>query len=83
MDFCGHEDHEGHAGDFGEEGFGGELGLVFAEKVEWEVEPDEEEEAAEVVEEVPDVVALVADCGGEVFRAVSFDVVVFHVVIVV
>ena len=70
-------------GEFGEEGFEREGGLVFAEEVEGEVGPDEEEEAQEVVEEVGQGVALVADGGGEVRGPVAFDVVVFYVVEVI
>lgn len=58
-------------------------GLTLAEKVQWEVEPDEEKEAAEVVEEVKQIVALVSEGGGEIVRSVALDVVVFHVVVIV
>lgn len=60
-----------------------EIGLAVGEEVARELEPDEEVEATEVVEEVEDVVALVADRRGEVVRAVAFDVVVLHMVEVV
>lgn len=57
------------------------LGAVLAEEVQGQVEPDEEEEAPEVVQEVPDVVALVPHGGREVVRPVALDVVVLHVMV--
>ena len=69
--------------DFAAAGLEGEGGLAVGEEVPGELEPDEEVEAAEVVEEVEDVVALVADRRGKVVGPVAFDVVVLDVVEVV
>lgn len=55
--------------------------LSLAKKIHGQVDPDEKEEATDIVEEVPDVVALVNESGGEVLRAVSLDVMVLYVVI--
>lgn len=57
----GHGVEEDVAGGFAHEGSHGEIFLALADEVEGEFEPDEEEEAGVVVEEVEDVVALVAD----------------------
>lgn len=58
-----------------------ERGAVFPEEVQRQVAPDEEVEASDVVQEVPDVVPLVAEGGGQVVGPVAFDVVVLHVVV--
>ncbi|TKW51113.1 hypothetical protein CTA1_12224 [Colletotrichum tanaceti] len=55
--------------------------LALAEEVARQVEPDEEEEAGDVAEEVEGVVALVADGGGQVVGPVALDVVVLDVVV--
>ena len=56
-----HAIHERIAGDFGEEGSDAEVVLLALDEVQWQLEPDEEHEASDVVEEVADVIALVAD----------------------
>lgn len=57
--------------------------MPLADEIQGEFEPDEEEEAADVAEEVREVVALVAHGGGEVTGPVALDVVVLDVVVVV
>lgn len=54
---------------------------VLPEEVEGKLEPDEEVEAPDVVQEVPEAVALVPDGGAQVVRAVALDVVVLDVVV--
>ena len=74
---------EGVRGEFRDEGPDGQSALVLAEEVHWEIDPDEEEETTNVVEEMYKLVALVADRAGEVVGAVGFGVVVFDVVVIV
>lgn len=57
------------------------LRLTLAEKVPRQVEPDQKDEASDVVQEVEDVVTLVADGGRQVVGAVALDVVMFYVVV--
>jgi len=52
--------------------------FLLADEVEGEVDPDKEEEAADVLKEVEDRVSLVANCRGEVIWPISFDMVVLH-----
>lgn len=52
-----------------------------SEKVQWQVEPAEEEKSCFVVEERPDGVSLVANCAGEVIRAIALYVMVFDMVV--
>lgn len=56
-----HAIHESIAGDLGEEGSDPEVVLLTLDEIQRQLEPDEEHEAADVVEEVADVIALVAD----------------------
>lgn len=56
-----HSVHERIAGDFGEEGSDAEVVLLALDEVQWQLEPDKEHEASNVVEEVADVIALVAN----------------------
>jgi hypothetical protein len=64
-------------------GLQGELVVLLACKVEGQVEPDEEQEPPNVVEEMPDVVSLVSKGGRKIVRAIAFDVMVLHMVVVV
>lgn len=78
-----HEVQESVGAVFRNGGLQGQFVILLAGKVEREVEPDQEEESSDVVQEVPDVVSLVSKGGGKIVRAVAFDVVVFDVVVVV
>lgn len=77
------EEEGGVVADFPEGGFAGEIGLALAEEVQRQLQPDQEEEATDVAEEVEEVVALIADGRGEVLGAVALDVVVLDVVVIV
>ena len=57
--------------------------MSFADEIQGKFEPDEEEEAADVAQEIGEVVPLVTHGGGEVTWPVALDVVVLDVVIVV
>lgn len=50
--------------------------MALADEVTRQVEPDEEDEAADVVEQVPNVVALIADGGRKVVGSIPFYVMV-------
>lgn len=51
---------------------------MLAEEVEGEVNPDKEEEASDVLEEVEHRVSLVANGGGKILWPISFNMVVLH-----
>lgn len=55
--------------------------LALADKVERELEPDKEEKAADVAQEIAEVVALVPHCGRQIAGPVALDMVVFDVVV--
>ena len=63
--------------------FESKIRLARAEEVPWQIEPDEDVESTEVVQEMPDIVALVPDRGRQVVRSVTFDVVMLDVVEIV
>jgi len=46
----------------GDEGADGEVGFVLAVEVEGELGPDEKKEASHVMQEIEEIVALVANC---------------------
>ena len=60
-----------------------EIGLPRAKKVPRQIEPAEEVEAAHIVQEMPDIIPLVAHGGAQIVWSVGFDVVVLDVVEVV
>ncbi len=56
-------------------------GLSLPQEVERQVEPDHEEEAADVVKKVENVVTLVSNSRGEIVGPVAFDVMVLDMVV--
>ena len=78
-----HEVQEKVSSVFRDCGLQGELVVLLACKVEGQVKPDEEQEPSNVVEEMPDVVSLVSKGGRKIVRAIAFDVMVLHVVVIV
>lgn len=64
-----------------EEGLGGESVPLARDKVERQLGPDQHDEAADVVQKVPERVPLVAHGGGQISGAVALDVVVLDVVV--
>lgn len=68
-------------GELPEGGFACQHELSIADEIRGQVEPDEEEEATDIVEEVKDVVTLIAQRGGQVVGSIALDVVVLDVVV--
>lgn len=69
--------------DLPEGAFGRILELTLSPKVHWELEPDEKEEPAHVGQEVRDAVAVVVHRCTQIVAAVTLDVVVLDVVVIV
>lgn len=83
VDVRGHEVQESVGSVLGSGGLEGQFVVLLAREVEWQVEPDEEQKAADVVREVPDIVSLIAQRGRKIVWPVAFDVMVLDVVVVI
>ena len=78
-----HRHHERIARQLRQDGLDEQPVPPLAHEVQRELDGDEEEEAEDVQREMEDGVALVADGGGQVVRAVPLAVVVLDVVVVI
>ncbi len=55
--------------------------LTLAKEVQWEIKPYQEDEAANIVEKMDKIIAVISYSGGQIIRPVALHMVMFDVMI--